>query len=608
MSNEVGDDQIIATAFRRSVAVIVFIALVAAIVLGTKRLLREQASDPDDAELIAPRTVNLESNPNPPAARFTDVTESAGITHAHRNGAYGDRLLPETMGGGVAFLDYNDDQAVDLLFVNGRTWPWREPLDDTRNLFLYRGDGSGRFSDVSDSLPAGAPLYGMGAAVGDYDGDGDVDVFVTALGANRLLRNVEGQRFEDVTEVAGVAGADDAWSTGAAFVDYDRDQDLDLVVLNYVQWSRDIDFEVDYRLTGIGRAYGPPTQYAGTYSYIYNNDNGRFSDVSVEAGIQVDNPTTGLPLGKGLAVLPTDVDADGWMDLVVANDTVRNFLFENNAQGGFEERGVGYGIAFDNSGVATGAMGIDDAMLVATGRSSIAIAIGNFANEMTSFYVRAPQARIFTDQAIVTGVGPASRQALTFGLFFFDYDLDGRLDLLQANGHVENDITVVQPSQRYAQQPQLFWNCGDACTRQFIPVELQNDLSHPIIGRGAAYADIDMDGDQDVILTQIGRPPKLLRNDQNSGHNWIQFDVLNKAGARSYGATVEIVTGEEHQRRRVEPTRSYLSQVETTVSFGIGNHDRVDSVVVRWPDGQSLELENPEINRRHRIAADSAQR
>lgn len=607
MNEEASDDQIIATAFRWSLVVVLIVAIAAAIFFGARRLLQQDAAVPDDAELIAPQALDPAGQQLPPSVRFTDITDAAGITHSHRSGAYGDRMLPETMGGGVAFLDYNNDQAIDLLFVSGRSWPWRNGSDDKSSLILYRGDGTGKFTDVSASVALDASLYGMGAAIGDYDGDGDVDIFVSALGANRLFRNLDGQRFEEVTGATGVSGANDAWSTGAAFVDYDRDGDLDLVVLNYVQWSRDIDLEVDYRLTGIGRAYGPPTQYAGTYSYMYRNDgDGAFTDVSKSAGIRVDNPATGLPLGKGLAVLPIDVDADGWTDLVVANDTVQNFLFKNKAGKGFEELGVEYGIAFDNSGVATGAMGMDDAVLGPL--QDRAVAIGNFANEMTSLYVKPPDSRVFTDQAIVSGVGPASRQALTFGLFFFDYDLDGRLDLLQVNGHVENDISVVQPSQHYTQQPQLFWNCGVACSRQFVPVALgsDNDLSLPIVGRGAAYADIDRDGDQDVILTQIGAPPRLLRNDQASGHNWIQFDVLNSAGMATYGAVVEIVTGEHRQQRRVEPTRSYLSQVETTLSFGIGNNDRVDYVEIKWPDGETLTIAEPAINRRHRITPDAS--
>lgn len=598
MNDSAGDDRIIGHAFRRSLVVAAAVATAAALFFGLRALLTAGPGETGEARAIAPQTLSRE-DAEPPAVRFTDITESSGIHHVHRNGAYGESLLPETMGGGIAVLDYDGDDNVDLLFVNGRRWPWRG-ADDVASLVLYRGNGTGGFSDVTAAAGLDATLYGMGAAIGDYDGDGDPDIFVTATGANRLFRNQGGEVFEDVTATAGVAGNEDAWSTGAAFLDYDRDGDLDLLVLDYVRWSREIDLEADYQLTGIGRAYGPPAQFAGTWPSLYRNDGGVFVDVSADTGVRVDNPSTGQPLGKGLAAVPLDVNDDGWTDIVVANDTVQNFLFINEAGERFSERGVEYGIAYDNNGVATGAMGVDDAVFSDTGDH--AIAIGNFGNEMTSLYLRTPGARLYTDQAIVTGVGPASRRVVTFGLFYFDYDLDGRLDLLQANGHVENEISVVEPSQTYEQQPQLFWNCGVDCRRQFVPVPAgDSGLSQSIVGRGAVYADIDRDGDQDVVLTQIGGPPLVLRNDQATGHNWIQLDVLDRAGAPAYGAEVEVTSGTLRQRRRVEPSRSYLSQVETTLTIGIGKRERIDVIDVRWPDGARLQLTEPALNRRHRI-------
>ncbi len=602
MAPEQGNDQIIATAFRRSLLAAGGAAALAGLVLGIRALMSDPPAPVADADVIAPRAVNRAREPRPPAVAFTDITGPAGITHTHRNGAYGDKLLPETMGGGVAFLDYNGDNALDLLFVSGRSWPWKDSGEKAASLILYQGDGRGGFRDRTRELALDVTLYGMGAAVGDYDGDGDVDIFVTALGANRLFRNEGGERFQDVTATAGVGGDEAAWSTGAAFLDFDGDRDLDLVVLNYVEWSYEIDHEVDYRLTGIGRAYGPPTNYPGTDSWLYRNEgNGTFTDVSAEYGIRVRNPATGQPLGKSLAVLPVDVNDDGWPDLVVANDTVRNFLFLNREGNGFREVGTELGIAFDNAGAATGAMGIDHARLAPFGER--AIAIGNFANEMTSFYVKPAGSALFTDQAIVRGIGPASRQALTFGLFFFDFDLDGRQDLLQANGHVESEINRVQPSQHYRQPPQLFWHCGDGCARPFVPVALAqgNGLATPLVGRGAAYGDVDGDGDLDVVLTQIHGPPRLLRNDQATGHNWIRFDVLDRRGAPAYGARVTLTRNGEAQHRRVEPTRSYLSQVETTLTFGLGPAAAVHRAIIEWPDGTTLEVENPAVNRRHVI-------
>ncbi|MEM1189464.1 MAG: CRTAC1 family protein [Pseudomonadota bacterium] len=600
-----GGDDVIAVAFRRSLTIIAVIGVIAIAAVIATRVKNPPDDEGDDAAVLPPKRVQASAPQRLPEVLFTDITATSGIGHEHENGAYGESLLPEAMGGGVAVFDYNDDGAVDLLFVSGQPWAWRDRPGIKSSLTLYRGNGSGSFEDVTTAMGLDIALYGMGVAVGDYDGDGDVDVFLTAVGGNRLFRNDGGERFVDATAEAAVAGDENAWSTGAAFFDYDRDGDLDLFVANYVVWSRDIDLAADYQLTGIGRAYGPPNQFAGTHSFFYRNDGDRFSDISMQAGIQIDNPSTGLPLGKSLAVLPEDVDGDGWLDLVVANDTVRNFLFINNRQGGFTEMGVVRGIAFDNSGAATGAMGIDSTLLEPDGE--LAVAIGNFGNEMTSLYVLPQGSKLFTDEAIITGVGPASRRVVTFGLFFFDYDLDGRPDILQANGHVEDDINIVEPAQRYAQSPQLFWNCGDACERRYLLADETGDLAQPLVGRGATYADIDGDGDLDVILTQIAGPPRLLRNDQASGHGWIQIDVRDVHGAPAYGALVEVILGGRRLKQRVQPTRSYLSQVEARLTFGLGSAAGVDEVVVTWPNGRQELWRGLAANTRHRLMPDSAE-
>jgi hypothetical protein len=532
----------------------------------------------------------------PPPVRFTDVTREAGIGFVHVNGAYGERLLPETMGGGVAFLDFDQDGRQDLLFVNSSPWPWHDAARATPALYRNRGDGT--FADLTQAAGlADVSVYGMGVAAADSDGDGYPELFLTTVGRNRLLRNVGGRRFEDITERAGVGGTEDTWSTGAAFLDYDHDGDLDLFVANYVQWSRDTDLSVDYRLTGIGRAYGPPTNYPGTHSYLYRNrGDGSFEDVSAAAGIQVVNPATGAPAGKAMAVVPVDVDADGWLDLMVANDTVQNFLFRNRGDGTFEEIGTAAGVAFDNAGMATGAMGVD----VAMDGDELTIAVGNFANQMTSFYVARNGTVLFTDEAIVSGIGPASRQALSFGVAFLDVDLDGRLDLLQSNGHVEDEINVVQPSQHYAQPAQLFWNCGRGCPRRFVhvPTEETGALGTPVVGRGLAYADYDQDGDLDVVITQVNRRPLLLRNDQDLGHHWLRVRVQGRGRNRdALGARVTVTAGGITQVRTVTPSRSYLSQVELPVTFGLGTIARVERLEVTWPDGERVTLTEPGIDR-----------
>ncbi|NNF52534.1 MAG: CRTAC1 family protein [Gammaproteobacteria bacterium] len=595
------DDRVIASAFRYSILIFAAIAIVG-LALAWWLNRAPEVVPLTERPLAGPESAMVEDESQPPPVRFSEQSRAAGITFVHVNGAYGEQLLPETMGSGVAVIDYDNDGRQDLLFVNAEAWPWRaadESAGPVASQALYRNAGGGRFEDVSAAAGLDKSFYGVGVATADYDGDGFTDIFITALGENRLFRNDGQGRFEERTSDAGVAGAADAWSTSAAFFDYDGDSDLDLFVTNYVLWSRDIDLEVDYQLTGIGRAYGPPANYAGTHNYLYRNEgNGQFTDVSAEAGIEVVNAATGQPAGKGLAVVPFDHDADGWTDIAVANDTVRNFLYRNLGDGRFEEIGAQAGLAFDNQGNATGAMGIDAAVINES--EDLAVAIGNFANEMTSFYVARGGSGQFTDEAIVTGVGPDSRKSLSFGLFFFDFDLDGRLDMLQTNGHVEDDINVVQPSQQYAQPSQLFWNCGQNCQREFVkvPDSEAGDLATPVVGRGATYLDYDEDGDLDLVITQVERPPLLLRNEQDLGHHWLRVSLAGKPpNTNAIGARVELKAGGKRQIRVVNPSRSYLSQVELPVTFGLGELAGPVEITVNWPDGTLSTHTQAEIDR-----------
>ncbi len=591
-------DSPIGRAFRRSLGVLVLLAL------GLLALLYLQLRQPppapvDESPVSAPRRAEP-AQAEPPPVTFADITATAGIDFVHVNGAYGERLLPETLGSGAAFFDFDNDGDQDLLLVNSDYWPGQRPAGaPAATLALYRNDGSGRFDEVSAETGLDLSLYGMGVATADYDADGWVDIYLTALGPNRLLRNLGG-RFQEVTAEAGVAGANDDWSTAAVFLDYDNDGDLDLFVTQYVRWSREIDLEVDFRLTGIGRAYGPPTAYRGTQCRLFRNQgDGRFEDVSAQAGVLVDNPATGEPIAKALGVAPADIDGDGWIDILVSNDTVQNFLFHNLGDGRFEELGTLAGIAFDRNGAATGAMGLDIAHF--RNDADLGLAVGNFANEMTALYVTQGGAMPLADEAIVEGIGPASRQALTFGLFFFDYDLDGRLDLFQANGHLEREINQVQPSQHYAQPPQLFWNCGADCRASFVAVPEQRlgDLAAPLVGRAAAYADIDGDGDLDLLVTQNSGPARLYRNDQDLDHHWLRVRLQGRAPNRdAIGAWIELEAGGQTQRRQVMPSRSYLSQVELPVTFGLGSTDRIDALRIRWPDGGVQELAPPVVDQR----------
>lgn len=593
------NDARIGRGFRWSV--LVFVTLVIMVAGGRyvwQRLLAP-SSTVTEQHIEGPVKVETSRTAEIPAVRFSDITKQAGISFVHSNGADGEKLLPETMGGGVAFLDYDNDNDPDLLFINSSDWPDSKTASSpAATMSFYRNDGNGRFTDVTVAAGLDVSFYGMGVATGDYDGDGFTDLFITAVGTNRLYRNNNGT-FHDTTGIAGVAGSDSAWSTSAAFFDYDNDGDLDLFVANYVQWSREIDFELDFRLTGIGRAYGPPTTFSGTYPYLYRNDgDGSFTDISAVSGIQVNNPATGQPVAKALAVAVVDIDLDGWQDLFVANDTVQNFLYHNRGDGTFSEEAVELGVAFDRNGNATGAMGVDAAWYRNT--DELGLAIGNFANEMTSLYVSQGEAMQFADEAISDGLAAATRRVLSFGLFFFDYDLDGRLDLLQANGHLEDQINQVQPSQHYRQPAQLFWNCGDKCKNTFIEVATEDtgDLAKPIVGRGAAYADIDADGDLDVVITQIGGSPSLLRNDQQLNHHWLKVRLVgNHPNHEAIGAVVRLSASGVVQQRQVLPARSYLSQVELPLTFGLGDTAAVDWLEIRWPDGST--------HRTHDIHVDS---
>lgn len=524
-----------------------------------------------------------------PLAQFSNITSSAGIRFVHNNGAFGDKLLPETMGGGVAFFDYDRDGHQDLLFVNSTYWPDHVPEGKQPTTpVLYHNNGHGTFTDATSGSGLDASLYGMGTAIGDYDNDGLQDVFITTVGHNRLFHNEGRGKFREVSQEAGVLGEANGWSTGAAWIDYNNDGRLDLFVCNYVHWTAESDRAVSYELPKIGRAYGPPRNFHGTYPLLYrNNGNGHFTDVSAQAGIQIQDPGTGLPMAKSLGVAPVDVDNDGWIDLVVANDTVPNFLFHNQRNGTFQEIGEVSGLAYDAYGLVRGAMGIDSARF--RNDDSLGIAIGNFANEMNALYVAQREALLFADEAIKEGVGPASQKLLKFGLFFFDYDLDGRLDVLTANGHLESEIDRMDPSQHYRQSAQLFWNRGDRKGLGFLPVPPEKcgpDLFQPIVGRGSAFADIDGDGDLDVVLNQIAGPPLLLRNDQNLGHHWIRLQLIgSKANRDAIGAWIQVRVAGHTLARQVMPTRSYLSQSELPVTIGLGKARKLESVEITWPSG-----------------------
>ena len=592
------DDTIIGKAVSRSLIVVVIIAVVG----GAAFFLLKRKPAPPPSQITK---LNAPVSPDRPKAEipvagFKNITKEAGINFVHNNGAYGEKLLPETMGGGVAFFDYDNDGHQDLLFVNSTYWPWHIPEGkQPTTMALYRNDGRGHFTEVTKGSGLDIGFYGMGVATGDYDNDGLDDVFTTAVGGNHLFRN-EGQgKFREVTQAAGVGGPTNDWSMCAAFLDYDKDGKLDLFVGNYVKWSREIDGEVGFKIDGRTRAYGQPMNFEGAFCRLYHNDgNGSFTDVSERSGLQVKNPATGVAAAKALGVAPVDIDADGWIDLVLANDTVPNLVFINQHDGTFREIGAQSGVAFDSYGNTRGAMGIDTARF--RNDDKLGIAIGNFANEMTALYVQQNSPTNFSDEAITEGVGPASRLPLKFGLFFFDYDLDGRLDLLTANGHLEEEISKIQKSQTYRQAAQLFWNAGNQSGGCFVgvsPDKAGADLFQPIVGRGSAFADIDGDGDLDVVLTQVGGPPLLLRNDQDLRQHLIRLKLVGtKSNRDGIGSWIQVRVGDQILSRQVMPTRSYLSQSELPVTIGLGQAARPDSVEIIWPSGNRQMVESAKVD------------
>jgi hypothetical protein len=588
-SNSPDDDASLGRAFRISTTALFILIAIGTSIFFTLRK-KPSLSPPSTTDSSTSKTTSSKI----PEAKFRDFTAAAGITFVHNNGAAGDKLLPESMGGGVGFFDYDNDGDQDLLFINSTYWPDKIPLGKKPTVSaLYQNDGKGSFKDVTDGSGLDVPIYGMAPAFGDYDNDGFVDILVTAVGKNVLFKNLGNGKFKDVTSTAGVAGAEREWSTAATWFDYDNDGDLDLFVANYIRWTPEIDLQVGTKIPNVGRIYGQPKDFEGTLPYLYRNDGGgQFMDVSAVAGIEM-RTSNGAPAAKSLGVAPADVDGDGFLDLIVANDTVPNQLFHNQKNGTFKEIGGRSGVAYDSMGGTRGAMGIDVAKYRED--ASLAILIGNFANEMSALYVAQPGGGIlFSDDALDEGIGAPSRALLTFGAFFFDFDLNGRLDILNVNGHLDEAIGQYQKGQQYLQPAQLFWNTGAPKPPRFTPVtaaQAGNAIFTPIAGRGSAYADIDSDGDQDVVFTQTGGKPLLLRNDQSLKNNWIRMKLTGtKSNHDAIGAWVRARIGGKDHWRNVTPTRSYFSQSELVVTFGLGKESAAELVEVQWPDGSTQQV------------------
>jgi hypothetical protein len=500
---------------------------------------------------------------------FVDVTQSAGVRFKHVNGATGKKYLPETMGSGAAFLDFDGDGFQDILLVNSMNWPGQKGPRSTPA--LYKNNRAGTFTEVTKAKGLDLEMYGMGVAAADYDNDGRVDIYLTGLGGNHLFHNVGG-RFVDVTAKAGVSNG--GFSTGAAFLDYDKDGKLDLFVLNYVEWS--IEKDLHCTLNGKTKSYCTPESYKGQSAALYRNrGDGTFEDATKRAGLL-------NPASKALGVTMLDFDSDSWPDLFVANDTQPNKLYRNNGNGTFKDVGTSAGVAFSEAGVARAGMGTDAADYDGSGRPSLII--GNFSNEMMALYHNEGTG-LFIDEAPTSTIGRVSLLSLTFSCFFFDFDLDGRPDIFALNGHVADDIESVQPKVKYAQAPHLFRNLGDKRFAAVTPTS-GDALQKPTVGRGAAYADFDNDGDLDLLVTANGGPARLLRNDGGNRNHWLRVRTVGtKSNRDGIGARVTLTTATGKPWGLVRTGSSYLSQSELLLTFGLGAEVKVPRVEVAWPSG-----------------------
>jgi hypothetical protein len=513
-----------------------------------------------------------------PAVRLVDVTEQAGIQFKHNSGAYGGKLLPETLGSGCAFLDYDADGWQDILLINGMDWPGHKRQRST--LRLYRNNRNGTFTDVTKNAGLDIEMYGMGVAVGDYNNDGFPDIFISCVGQSQLFRNTGKGSFVEATRASGLFGRQ-GFSTSALWFDYDRDGLLDLFVCNYVRWSPEHD--VFCSLDGTHKSYCTPEAYRGDTCWLFhNNGDETFEDVTASSGI-FDSSS------KSLGVALLDYDQDGWPDLLVANDTQPNKLYKNLRNGQFKDAAVEAGLAFSSEGKARAGMGVDTGDFENSGK--LGVVITNFDNEMIGLY-RIARPGTYDDIAIPAGVGLPSRSTLGFGCAFADVDLDGLLDLVVVNGHIDETVRNIRGNVGYAQAPQLFVNLGGGKFRD-IAGDIGGGFDRPIVGRGLAYADFDRDGDLDLLITMNNGPAYLYRNENVARNNSIRFHLTGtKSNRDAIGAVVRIFYSGQSQSRVVKGGSSYLSQSELPVTFGLGKRPVIERAVIDWPSGRTEEFKD----------------
>jgi len=510
-----------------------------------------------------------------PALRFTDVTAEAGLRFTHQQGG---AESPTTLAGAVVVLDYNGDGAPDLFFVNGAPWPWEESLDKRlgRSSALLRNDGAGRFTDVTASAGLNGEMQGMAATAGDFDNDGQPDLFVTCLGLNHLFRNLGHGRFEDVTELAGVGGDDHTWSTGAAWLDIDGDRRLDLIVLHYARWPQEVPLAQAFVIADIGRSYGAPTGFLSVFPSVYRNlGEGRFALVPDSAGLRDVDPETGRPVAQPLALTPLNANGDGRLDLLVTYHNNPSALFLARGDGTFEKQAPGRGSRQEGAAASFASASAFPLGTAADPRALILPAFG-------------PRVAAVDDQPLAL--------AGKLGVALADFNLDGRTEVISGQGAAELHLNKFEAGRAFARTPAFLWQRGEDW--QPVTAETADAWARTLTARGIAVADFDGDGDADVVLAQNNGAPLLLRNDQRAGLPWLRLQlVATRSQPEAGGARVEVHTPRRVFTQTVAPVLGFMAQSESLLTFGLGEDARVRKIVIQWPSGQTQELHPEGLNR-----------
>lgn len=519
-----------------------------------------------------------------PAARYADVTQDSGLTFMHDDGTRAGQDTPTTLPGAVAFLDYENSGRPGLFFVGGIDWPWNPPSRASPpTCALYRNDGAGHFVDVTRAAGLDVNMLGMGVAAGDYDGDGFPDLFVTGIGGNRLFHNQGNGAFAEVTDMAGVRGNDHVWSTGAVWIDIYGDGRLDLVVCNYARWSRETSLEDAFAAENAGPSYTTPLGFVSAFPTVYRNlGNGRFEDVSATTGLNLLDSQTGFPRAHPLAVAAVDARGSGRLDLLFTYQSGDDVLFLNQGDGTFREW----------SPPAPGRREGGSAGLVGSGALSL-------ARQGQAF----DRLGVLREAGLAMATGANEGESYCnlrnkLGVALLDYDLDGRIDIISGNGLAEPGLDHFEHGRDFAAAPELLWNNGRVWTRAPLAAGA-NAFGSPLVARGIAVADVMGDGNMDIAMAQNGGPPRLYRNVQRTHHAWLRVDLVGTRCQRDAGgARVELHTPRGVLVQTMEPAMGYMAQSEKTLTFGLGDDDRVRRIVVHWPDGLRQELRPQGVNRR----------